>query len=90
MTRGEAIRVLEMFLHKQCDLERTKFAYDTNTVWEAVYTASKALEQEPREGEWQLTDDEMFIYCPFCHETEYERPIDASWKYCPDCGARLD
>lgn len=49
-----------------------------------------ATPQEPRKGEWQLTDDEMFVYCPFCRQTDYTRPIDASWKYCPECGARLD
>lgn len=48
MTREEALKVLEMFLHKQCDLKRTEFAYDANTVWAAVNMASKALEQEPR------------------------------------------
>lgn len=47
MTREEALKVLEMFLHKQCDLKRTEFAYDANTVWNAVNMASKALEQEP-------------------------------------------
>ena len=47
MTREEAIKVLEMFLHKQCDLKRTEFAYDANTVWDAVNMASEALEQEP-------------------------------------------
>lgn len=47
MTRKEAIKVLEMFLHKQCDLKRTEFAYDANTVWGAVKMASEALEQEP-------------------------------------------
>jgi hypothetical protein len=45
MTRDEAIKVLEMFLHKQCDLKRTEFAYDANTVWDAVNMASEALEQ---------------------------------------------
>jgi ADP-dependent phosphofructokinase/glucokinase len=47
MTREEAIKVLEMFLHKQCDLGRTEFAYDANTVWDAVHMASNALKQEP-------------------------------------------
>ena len=44
MTREEAIKVLEMFLHKQCDLDRTKFAYDSYAVWEAVHMAFEALE----------------------------------------------
>jgi len=35
-----------MFLYKQCDLERTKFAYDDNTVWDAVKMASESLKQD--------------------------------------------
>ena len=46
MTREEALNVLELFLYKQCDLGRTEFAYDANTVWEAVKMAIEALEQE--------------------------------------------
>lgn len=46
MTREEAINILEMFLHKQCDLKRTEFAYDANTIWHAVNMASKALKQK--------------------------------------------
>lgn len=50
MTREEAIKVLEMFLHKQCDLGRTEFAYDANTVWDAVHMARNALyKQKPYE-----------------------------------------
>lgn len=44
MTPQEAIEILEMFLHKQCDLERTKFAYSENTIWIAVNMAKQALE----------------------------------------------
>lgn len=43
MTSEEAIKVLEMFLYKQCDLGRTRFAYDQNTIWEAVNMANEAL-----------------------------------------------
>lgn len=35
-----------MFLYKQCDLERTRFAYDANTVWMAVKMAYDALEEK--------------------------------------------
>ena len=57
MTREEAIKVLEMFLHKQCSLERTRFAYDPDTVWDAVKMAFDALEQpEP-------THDAIIDYC---------------------------
>lgn len=44
MNREEAGKVLEMFLHKQCDLARTEFAYDANTVWNAVNIANESLE----------------------------------------------
>ena len=46
MTREEAIKCLDMFLHKQCDLERTKFAYDANTIWDAVKIAYDALSEQ--------------------------------------------
>lgn len=52
MTRDKALEVLEVFLYKQCDLGRTEFAYDANTVWEAVKMANEALEQEPCEDEY--------------------------------------
>lgn len=58
MTREEAIKVLEMFLYKQCDLERTKFAYDQLTVWDAVKIASEALKQPE------------IIHCKNCEHNE--------------------
>ena len=45
MIKEQAIACLDMFLYKQCDLERTKFAYDANTVWAAVKMAYDALNQ---------------------------------------------
>ncbi len=80
MTREENIRAI-----LECN-----FAGFKDDIIDIAVKRICELEQEPRKGEWQLTDDEMFVYCPFCHETEYERPIDASWKYCPDCGARME
>lgn len=44
MTDEKALEILEMFLHKQCSLKRTEFAYDANTVWHAVNMAAEALE----------------------------------------------
>lgn len=46
LSRDEAIKVLEMFLHKQCSLGRTEFAYDANTVWEAVKMATDNLKTD--------------------------------------------
>ncbi len=39
-------------------------------------------------GKWVLTDDNM-VYCSECEDSYYPRPIDASWKYCPNCGAKM-
>lgn len=41
-----ALDVLDMFLHKQCDLERIKFAYNQTEVWNAVKMARDALEKQ--------------------------------------------
>lgn len=46
-------------------------------------------EQEPKTGHWILTDDD-FVYCSECEDSYYERPIDASWYYCPHCGAKME
>lgn len=39
-------------------------------------------------GHWILTDDN-FVYCSECEDSYYPRPIDASWYYCPHCGAKM-
>lgn len=44
MSKQEAIKVLDMFLHKQCDLSRTEFAYTQSEIWKAVYIAKEELE----------------------------------------------
>ena len=40
-------------------------------------------------GKWILTDDD-FVYCSECEDSYYPRPIDASWYYCPNCGAEME
>ena len=90
MTREEAIKVLEMFLHKQCDLERTKFAYDANTVWEAVNMASEALEQEPKTGHWIAKEnEEMKTVGYFCSECDLPMETEKRTDFCPNCGAKM-
>ena len=49
----------------------------------------KALEQEPKTGHWIVTDDDL-VYCSECEDSYYPRPIDASWYYCPHCGAKME
>lgn len=46
LSRQEAIKVLEMFLYKQCSLGRTEFAYDADTVWKAVKMAAESLKTD--------------------------------------------
>lgn len=58
MTPQKALEILEMFLHKQCDLQRTKFAYSDIEVYCAVSMAKNALEkplQETTEQDKSLT-----------------------------------
>lgn len=58
ITREEAIKILEMFLHKQCDLERTKFAYSQEEIWHAVKMATESLELDNN-----LSKDSKWIPC---------------------------
>lgn len=44
MDNQQATKILDMFLHKQCDLERTRFAYSQNEIWEAVSLAAQAIQ----------------------------------------------
>lgn len=94
MKEEKAMKILEMFLHKQCDLERTKFAYDANEVWEAVKIASEALEKQiagiPNiEGDGYADGFLVYDtwYCPNC-DKEYEIDYD-DYDYCPNCGKHI-
>lgn len=59
MTNEKALEVLEMFLHKQCSLKRTEFAYDQITVWHAVNMATEALEA----SQWIPVSEDLPIDC---------------------------
>ena len=54
----------------------------------SINKAIEALEQQ-KKGHWILTDDD-FVYCSECEDSYYPRPIDASWYYCPHCGAKME
>ena len=89
MDKDKAIKVLDMFLYKQCDLERTSSSYDSNTVWSAVYFARDQLEaQIPKVGEWQgiIIDGQSWaITCSNCHQVGFI----GRTPYCPNCGAKM-
>ena len=88
----EAEKVLEMFLHKQCNLQRTQFAYSQNEVFEAVTMASKALEKQipkkPEESYDGYADGNPVIdyHCPNCYREVDEDELE---HHC-ECGQALD
>ena len=78
MTPQKALKILEMFLHKQCDLQRTDFAYSQREVYMAVSMAKYALEKPIQEtteqsksltlvfgkdGKARLLNEDYVIYC---------------------------
>ncbi len=88
MTPKEADKILEMFLHKQCDLKRTEFAYDQSEVWLAVKTANDALEKQiPKKVNISIkgtTGWNTKCHCPNC------RSFLSKGKYCSECGQAID
>ncbi|MCI7085345.1 hypothetical protein MR988_04450 [bacterium] len=91
MTPQEAIEILEMFLHKQCDLERTKFAYSENTIWIAVNMAKQALEKQipkkPIKSDRQEIRYTLTYDCPTCGR---QFTGTGFADYCYHCGQALD
>ena len=93
MNKDKAIKVLDMFLYKQCDLERTSSSYDSNTVWSAICFARDQLEaQIPKRGVWIIigisVNGSSTAKCSECgaivHDSFTKTP-----NYCPNCGANM-
>lgn len=78
MTPQKALEILEMFLHKQCDLQRTEFAYSQKEIYMAVSMAQHALEKPIQEtteqdktltlvfgkdGKARVLNEDYVIYC---------------------------
>lgn len=93
MTPNKANKVLKMFLHKQCDLKRTEFAYDETEVWLAVFTAKNALENQiPKKPiVYKVYDTGKVVgyVCPKCKCDEIYSGI-YRYDYCRDCGQAID
>lgn len=90
MTNEKALEVLEMFLHKQCSLKRTEFAYDQITVWHAVNMATEALEasqwipmseRPPEVGQYVLISTDMNYVATATFKGDYwESTFDLDWE----------
>lgn len=74
ISRAEAVRVASGYCHP------------SNVVKELKRLPS--VQPIRPKGHWILTDDD-FVYCSECEDSYYPRPIDASWYYCPHCGAKM-
>ena len=93
MTREEAINIMAQMIK-----DEEGFLSD-NTV-EAHKMAIKALEQEPKTGHWieiaQYSDGKHKIECSECESHIFDRGhansfnIKNKYKYCPNCGARME
>lgn len=70
-----------------------KVECDMNTSIKEAFTKGFELglkkAPQPKTGHWILTDDDC-VYCSECEDSYYARPIDASWYYCPHCGAKME
>ena len=74
ISRQDAIAFMKKPLSSACAIEYLENAPSVQPI-------------RPR-GHWILTDDD-FVYCSECEDSYYPRPIDASWYYCPHCGADM-
>ena len=90
MTPQEASKILEMFLHKQCDLKRTEFAYNQLEVWNAVVMASEALEKQIPKKPLNLCGRYLGKAkggnCPVCGA----HTNSITHNYCRKCGQALE
>lgn len=77
-------------LKKAIDEAVCNFELSPVSANEIMQIIDNAPTVEQPTGKWELTEDEMFVFCPFCRKTDYTRPIDASWHFCPECGAELE
>ena len=87
MTREEAIKGFE-------DMKKGLYPFYPDEYFDM---AIKALEQEPKTGEWIEQNDDYFDWyeCSECGygsegEMQYSSEYDVRTNYCPCCGARME
>ena len=69
------------------DEDRTVDTY--RALLKECYEVLPSVTPKQKTGHWILTNDN-FVYCSECEDSYYPRPIDASWYYCPHCGAKME
>ena len=89
-TARREIESLDYYLQNHTD----DYSEESHT---AMMMAVKALEQEPKTGHWIDTGSESFEFhrvykCSECGNTEIEYPerICRHFRYCPNCGAKME
>lgn len=91
ISRQAAIRAIEAL---QLPIMRETDAF-YQFKFSGMSEAKEAVENLPsvspqqKVGRWVVTDDDL-VYCSECEDSYYPRPIDASWYYCPHCGAKME
>lgn len=87
MTNKEAIKFLK--------IEVNRWEYDCKSLQpmkEAITLAIKALENEPKKGEWIVDDeDEIYMWCNQCEQGKrYSQSLYIKkTNFCPNCGADM-
>ena len=76
MTREEAIKEIENI---------NNFNY-TRAPIEVFDMAIKELEPEPKTGKWEF----VCQHWRKCSECGFSHKFAEDWKYCPNCGARME
>lgn len=86
-------RLLETNYENLGESDAEMFAKDFD---EILNLAIKALEQEPKTGEWIEQNDDYFDWyeCSECGygsegEMQYSSEYDVRTNYCPNCGAKM-
>ena len=95
ISRDELLKAIDTWDKFGCDADTKLVPYQDHYIpyihYDDVVKYIKGMPSvtpQPKTGHWILTDDD-FVYCSECEDSYYQRPIDASWYYCPNCGAKM-
>ena len=91
ISRQEAIRAIEALQRPIMREESNYYQFKFSGMSEAREAVENLPSVSPQQkvGRWVVTDDDL-VYCSECEDSYYPRPIDASWYYCPHCGAKME